>query len=108
MAAAEKLRDVLPSFAGHCLTIRTKTGSSERFQLNAAQWRVHAAIEAQRTRTGRVRALILKARQWGCSTYVEARAFHMTKYTKGARVFILTQAQDKDRLDFRHCTIVQG
>ena len=84
----------MPSFAKFCLTIRTKTGRGERLVLNAAQQRVHDAVEAQRQRTGRVRTVILKARQWGCSTYAEARAFHLTKYTKGARAFILTQAQD--------------
>jgi len=85
-----RLRDELDFYARNCLKIRTKSGAVEPFVFNRAQTHIHERLEAQRAATGKVRALILKGRQQGCSTYVGARFYHRTTWTKGLRTFILT------------------
>ncbi len=80
----------LPLFAKNFLKIRTKSGRIEPFILNRAQIYLHGRLEAQKEATGKVRALILKGRQQGCSTYVQARDFHIVGTTKGKKAFILT------------------
>ena len=83
-----RLRDDLDFYARNCLKIRTKGGKVAPFEFNRAQQFIHGRLEEQMARTGRVRALILKGRQQGCSTYVEARYYHATTFTKGRRAFI--------------------
>jgi hypothetical protein len=85
----ERMRNDLPFFAAECLKIRTKSGPIAPLVLNAAQQRIHAALEEQKQKTGKVRALILKARQQGASTYIAARYFHRTLFGQGLRTFIL-------------------
>jgi|SRR6185503_19192845 len=80
----------LPLFAKNFLKIRTKSGRIEPFILNRAQIYLHERLEDQKKATGKVRALILKGRQQGCSTYVQARDFHIVGTTKGKKAFILT------------------
>jgi len=80
----------LPSFAKNFLKIRTKSGRIEPFILNRAQEYIHGRLELQKEQTGRVRALILKGRQQGCSTYVQARDFHIVSTHEGMKAFILT------------------
>ncbi|MEK7500454.1 MAG: hypothetical protein AAB649_07705 [Patescibacteria group bacterium] len=80
----------LPRFAEHFLKIRTKSGSIEPFVFNKAQVYLHERLEAQKKVTGKVRALILKGRQLGCSTYVQARDFHIVTTTRGMKAYIIT------------------
>lgn len=85
-----KVLKSLPLFAKHFLKIRTKSGRIEPFTFNRAQEYVHERLELQKQKTGKVRALILKGRQQGCSTYVQARDFHIVSTTRGMKSFILT------------------
>lgn len=85
-----KVLTELPLFAKHFLKIRTKSGRIEPFVLNKAQQYLHNCLEQQKEKTGKVRALVLKGRQQGCSTYVQARDFHIVATTKGMKAFILT------------------
>ena len=80
----------LPSFAKNFLKIRTKSGRIEPFILNRAQEYIHDRLEIQKQNTGKVRALVLKGRQQGCSTYVQARDFHIVSTNEGMKAFILT------------------
>lgn len=80
----------LPLFAKNFLKIRTKSGSIEPFTFNRAQEYLHDRLEDQKRMTGRVRALILKGRQQGCSTYVQARDFHIVATSQGKKAFIIT------------------
>jgi hypothetical protein len=84
-----RLRNDLEYFAQHALRLRPKAGLLEPFMFNAAQRKLHEAIEAQRAKTGRVRVAILKARQLGVSTYVAARLFQRTIYNPGLRTIII-------------------
>ncbi len=86
---AARLRNDLEYFAQHCLKLRPKAGPLEPFIFNAAQRKLHAAIEGQRAKTGRVRVAILKARQLGVSTYVAARLFKRTIFNPGLRTIII-------------------
>ena len=86
----KRLRDDLEFYARNCLKIRTKSGKVVPFLFNKAQRYIHERLEEQKRRTGKVRALILKGRQQGCSTYIGARFYHRTSWTKGLRTFILT------------------
>lgn len=90
----DRLRNDLEFYSRNCLHIRTKSGKVEKFALNRAQQYIHARLEEQRQATGKVRALILKGRQQGCSTYVGARYYHRTTWSRGLRTFILTH-EDK-------------
>lgn len=85
-----RLRDDLEFYARNCLKIRTKSGKVVPFLFNKAQRYIHERLEEQKARTGKVRALILKGRQQGCSTYIGARFYHRTSWTRGLRTFILT------------------
>lgn len=78
------------AYAHDCLSIRTKRGEVDPFNLNRAQQYIHDRLEAQLRETGRVRALILKGRQQGCSTYVGGRFYRHTSMNRGIRTFILT------------------
>ena len=91
---AQALRRDLALYAGLCLKIRDKAGRIAPLELNPAQRRVHARLEAQRARTGKVRALILKARQQGFSTYIQARFFWQMTRRRGLQAFILAHEQD--------------
>ena len=86
----ERLRDDLEFYSRNCMFIRAKSGRVQAFRFNKAQAYIHERLETQRAATGRVRALILKGRQQGCSTYVGARYYHRTTWSKGIRTFILT------------------
>lgn len=93
-AIRRKLRDDFPHYAAKCLKIRTKGGSVEALNLNAAQIYLHSKLEEQKATTGKVRALVLKGRQQGISTYVGGRFYHRVTHSRGKRVFILTHEQD--------------
>lgn len=80
----------LPLFSETFLKIRTKSGRIEPFKFNRAQEYLHERLEAQKEATGKVRALVLKGRQQGCSTYVQARDFHIVVTSRGKKAFILT------------------
>ena len=82
---AQRLRTDLPYFAEHALKLRPKTGAVVPFVFNAAQLKLHEAIERQKTEHGRVRVVVLKARQLGISTYIAARLFHRTITKPGLR-----------------------
>jgi hypothetical protein len=84
------LRSDLPTFAKHCLKIRTKQGLIAPFCLNRAQLYTHQRLEEQRRKLGFVRAIVLKARQLGLSTYVAARFFQKTALESGTSTFILS------------------
>lgn len=92
-----RLRDDFAYYAGHCLKIRSKSGTIVPFVLNAVQMRVHEAAERQRAATGRIRLLVLKARQPGISTYVEGRLYWKTSHRRGVRAFILTHRDQATR-----------
>ncbi|MEQ8356723.1 MAG: hypothetical protein RH942_14365 [Kiloniellaceae bacterium] len=89
-AIRQRLKDDLPHYAEHCLTIRSKGGRLVPLVLNEVQRFIHDRLETQRRETGRVRALILKARQPGVSTYVGARFYWRVTHGRGLRAFILT------------------
>ena len=89
-----RLRDEFEYYAPRCLRIRTKSGKVDRFKLNAAQLYLHKQLEDQKARTGKVRALIVKGRQQGCSTYTEARFFHIVAHRRGMKAFILTHLDE--------------
>src|SRR5262245_46690503 len=82
-------RNDLIYFAEQNLKIRPKTGALVPFRFNAAQLKLHEAIETQRAKTGRVRVVCLKARQLGISTYIAARLFHRTITNLGLRTVIV-------------------
>jgi hypothetical protein len=86
---AARLRSDLEYFAAHALKLRPKSGPLEAFQLNAAQRKLHEAVEAQKAKTGRVRVIVLKARQLGVSTYVAARLYQRTINNPGLRTIII-------------------
>lgn len=92
-----KVLTSLPLFAKNFLKIRTKSGRIEPFVFNRAQEYLHERIEEQKRATGRVRALILKGRQQGCSTYVQARDFHIVGTTRGKKAFILTHEAEASK-----------
>ena len=52
-----RLRNDLIYFAEHALKIRPKTGALVPFRFNAAQLKLHEAIEKQKAETGRVRGV---------------------------------------------------
>lgn len=85
-----KVLKSLPLFAKNFLKIRTKSGKIEPFVLNRAQEYLHDRLEKQKAATGKVRALVLKGRQQGCSTYVQARDFHIVSTSRGMKAFIIT------------------
>ena len=89
-AKLRKLRDEFPYYSERCLKIRSKSGALIPLKLNSAQRYIHEKLEEQKQNTGRVRAYVLKGRQQGVSTYIEARYFHKTQFSKGIRTFILT------------------
>lgn len=80
----------LPLFAKNFLKIRTKSGRIEPFIFNRAQTYLHERLETQKLQVGKVRALVLKGRQQGCSTYVQARDFHIVSTSRGMKAFIIT------------------
>lgn len=88
-----RLRNDLPYFAEHLLKLRKKSGAIEPFVFNAAQLKLHEAIEKQKAETGRVRVVVLKARQLGISTYIAARLFHRTVSNPGLRTVIVGHEQ---------------
>lgn len=85
-----RVLESLPLFAKNFLQIRTKSGAVNAFIFNRAQDHLHERLEEQKRVTGKVRALVVKGRQQGCSTYVQARDFHIVTTTKGKKAFILT------------------
>lgn len=85
-----RLGSDLEFYSRNCLSIRTKSGEIRPFVFNRAQRYIHERLEEQKAKTGKVRALILKGRQQGCSTYIGARFYHRTTWSKGLRTFILT------------------
>lgn len=87
------LKDDAFYFANN-LKIVTKSGKIEPFYLNAAQKKLHQAIEKQLQETGRVRAIGLKGRQQGFSTYVSGRFYKKTATQLGKKTFILTHDGD--------------
>ena len=88
------LRDDFTVYAPHALWIKSKAGTLEPLQLNAAQRHVHGRLQAQLADRGRVRAIILKGRQQGMSTYTEARFFHRVSMNPGVAAYILTHRDD--------------
>jgi len=87
-AHATRLQTDLEYFVSN-LMIRPKEGALVPFKPNAAQLKLHQALEEQKRRTGRVRAIVLKARQLGISTYVAARFYHRTISNPGLRTIII-------------------
>ena len=83
------IRD-LTKFAPAFFTIRSKSGTPIKFELNAAQIYAHNRLETQLKETGKVRALVLKGRQQGMSTLIQARYFHKVITSRGKKAFILT------------------
>lgn len=93
MASIEILRD-FQRFAPEFLTIRSKSGSPQKFAFNRAQQYIHLKLETQRKATGIVRAVILKGRQQGCSTLIQGRLFHRVVTSRGKKAFILTHDKE--------------
>ena len=84
-----KLKD-FKFFSENFFKIRTKNGEIKPFILNRAQLYIYEQLEKQKRETGKVRAIILKGRQQGCSTFIQARFFHLTITNRGIKTFILT------------------
>jgi hypothetical protein len=84
-----RLKNELPFYARHCLTIQTKAGGLAPLKLNTTQLFLHAAIERQIKETGKARILVPKGRQAGTSTYIQARLFHRVTHGLGRRAFVL-------------------
>lgn len=93
-AQRAEMREDFATFAARSLRVRTKDARIVPLRLNAAQMRLHAAVEAMRAETGRVRVIVLKGRQQGCSTYIQARFFWRLTHRKACQAFILTHAAD--------------
>jgi len=92
-----KIFTSLPLFAKNFLKIRTKSGNIEPFIFNRAQTYLHERLEKQKKKMSWVRALVLKGRQQGCSTYVQARDFHIVSTRKGKKAFILTHEAEASK-----------
>jgi hypothetical protein len=75
-------------YAQTVFKLRPKVGPLLPFVFNAAQNKLHEAIEKQKRETGRVRVVVLKARQLGVSTLVAARFLHQVLHTPALRCFI--------------------
>lgn len=96
-----KMSRDFPFYAKNLLKIISKGGGVVPFELNRAQWHIHAALEAQQKKIGRVRALLCKARQMGASTLVAGRFYHRVSHRKGVNAFVLSHAQDTTKKLFR-------
>lgn len=95
--AMKRFMDDLPLFCTECLKIRPKDVLQAPIiplVLNRTQLTIHAAAEAQKARTGRVRLMVGKGRKTTASTYVAARGFHRTIFTRGYSAYIMAHEQD--------------
>ena len=88
-----KLQELLSDLfymAKTCFKIKDKQGQIIPLVFNKAQKYLHKKIEEQKKTLGYVRVLGIKGRQQGFSTYVAARYFKETHFTKGKGAFILS------------------
>jgi hypothetical protein len=76
------------------LKIKTKSGKTIDFRLNAAQRRLYEVIAAQREAGRPIRIIILKARQLGFSTLTEALLFHASATREGVHSLIVAHRED--------------
>jgi hypothetical protein len=95
-----KLYDDYKFYAKHAIKIRTKSNEIKPMVLNAAQEKLHEAIEAQRAATGKVRIIILKARQQGFSTYVHGRMYWTLSQRKARKGLVVAHQADSSRTLF--------
>jgi hypothetical protein len=95
-----KLYDDYKFYAKHAIKIRTKSNEIKPMVLNAAQEKLHEAIEAQRATTGKVRIIILKARQQGFSTYVHGRMYWTLSQRKARKGLVVAHQADSSRTLF--------
>lgn len=93
LQGVRKLLDDFPTYAKHCLKIKTKDGQIKPFELNEPQHYIHEQLEKQLKDTGKIRAILLKGRQQGASTYTEGRFYWRTSLRPGKQAFILTHEQ---------------
>lgn len=93
LQGVRKLLDDFPTYAKHCLKIKTKDGQIKPFELNGPQNYIHEQLEKQLKDTGKIRAILLKGRQQGASTYTEGRFYWRTSLRPGKQAFILTHEQ---------------
>jgi hypothetical protein len=91
----ERYLQDLPTYAGECLKIRTKSSHVIPLRFNYSQSVVHARLTAQRRELGRVRAIILKARQQGVSTYTAARFFRRINLIPNQRAAVVADKKER-------------
>lgn len=85
------------------LRIRDKSGQVVPLRLNAAQRKLHAALEEQDRAGKPMRAIVLKARQLGFSTYTEARLFHLAATREHRQTMVLAHRDDSTDQLFAMC-----
>lgn len=95
--ARRKLYEDYEFYAKHAIKIRTKENDIKPMLLNAAQRKLHEAIEAQRAATGKVRIIILKARQQGFSTYVHGRVYWTLSQRMARKGLVVAHQSDSSR-----------
>lgn len=94
------LRSNFPTYARHCVAIRTKEGEVRPFILNKVQQRLNALIEKQYNATGKVRIVILKARQQGLSTFTSAWIYWRLSQLKAKKGLVVAHKSDSTRAIF--------
>jgi hypothetical protein len=95
-----KLYEDYAFYAKNAVNIRTKENDLRKLTFNAAQQKLHKAIEDQRERTGKVRIIILKARQQGFSTYVHGRMYWTLSQRKARKGLVVAHISDSSRTLF--------
>lgn len=94
------LRNDFPTYAKHCVRIRTKEGETKAFVLNTVQQKLNAIVERQYAATGKVRIVILKARQQGLSTYTSAWIYWRLSQLKAKKGLVVAHKADSTRAIF--------
>jgi hypothetical protein len=94
------LRSDFPTYAKHCVRIRTKDGEVRPFILNRVQLRLNEIIEKQYNATGKVRVVILKARQQGLSTYTSAWIYWRLSQLQAKKGLVVAHKADSTKAIF--------
>ena len=97
-----KLATHLPTFASTCLKIVDKAGKLVPLTLNRGQLYLHDRIEQHNAkRNDTTRIVVVKGRQGGYSTYVNARNYHKTLFSRGRSTYILAHLASASQQMFR-------
>lgn len=97
-----KLAQHLPTFAKSCLKIVDKSGRLVPLEFNRGQLYLHERIEKHaEERNDITRIVVVKGRQGGYSTYVNARNYHRTLFSRGRSTYILAHLASASQQMFR-------